>query len=700
MATTSITSGSTSSTAASSAGTTLTAAQISAANKANAQKIISSLGAGSGVDVASLAQNLVNAEKVPQENAINSKIVKNDSKVSGLSSVMFMMSELKNALTALKDKDNFNTLTVNNTNTNAFNVTASTSAAAGDHQVVVNAISRAQLSVSPSSPLATTSLNSGNAFSLTLTATNSANVGITKSYGTYTASINAPAFGTVPSVNDFKNFTVGVDGKTFNLTPAPATATLNDLATDIQKQLRAQDGSSDLSVVYDGTNINITSATTTRVVTNPALSQSTKINLDTGANAGVNANDSITGATFGSIPSVNDFSQFDITIGGTARTIYPSPSTASMTDLAANIQSQLRSLDGNNDISVSYDSTNGLKVSSTSSKTLTGIGLTKKIFSDTPEGVVAAINNSNRGYKAQLIDDGTTSPFKVIVTGANGATEGFTISSDDALGTFGSGFTVPTGYAAADASVTVDGLTYTRKTNAVSDIVPGLTLNLKAVSTTPASINLSRDTSDLKTKITALVTAYNDFDNIIKETTNPKSTLATYGSTLVGDNTVRMVRQQMRSLIFGISSTPGSTYKSLSQIGFSLDQTGVLSLDSAKLDSALSTGVDDIAKMFTGGYNKLSTFAKLPAGIAGDAVKKLTDLLAPTGALLTKSDNANKENTSYQTQLAKLQTRMDALLARYQKQFAAMDSMVGSTNSQKTSLKSTFDGMMATYTNK
>jgi len=67
---------------------------------------------------------------------------------------------------------------------------------------------------------------------------------------------------------------------------------------------------------------------------------------------------------------------------------------------------------------------------------------------------------------------------------------------------------------------------------------------------------------------------------------------------------------------------------------------------------------------------------------------------------LTKSDNANKENTSYQTQLAKLQTRMDALLARYQKQFAAMDSMVGSTNSQKTSLKSTFDGMMATYTNK
>jgi flagellar hook-associated protein 2 len=341
-----------------------------------------------------------------------------------------------------------------------------------------------------------------------------------------------------------------------------------------------------------------------------------------------------------------------------------------------------------------------LKVSSASGKTVTDIGLTKKTYDDTPAGVVAAINSSNRGYKAQLVNDGSASPYKVKIIGANGATEGFSISSDDSAGVFGAGFSVPVGSAAADASVTVDGLTYVRKTNAITDILPGMTLNLKAVSTTSASINLSRDTADLKAKLTALVTAYKDFDNIIKETTNPKSTLETYGATLVGDSTVRMVRQQMRSLIFGVSSTPGTTYKSLSQIGFSLDQTGVLTLDEAKLDTALLTGVDDIAKMFTGGYNKLSTFNTLPAGIAGDAVKKLTNLLAPTGALLSKSNNANTENTTYRERLTKLQTRMDALLARYQKQFAAMDSMVGSVNSQKTSLKSTFEGMMASYTNK
>jgi flagellar hook-associated protein 2 len=135
-------------------------------------------------------------------------------------------------------------------------------------------------------------------------------------------------------------------------------------------------------------------------------------------------------------------------------------------------------------------------------------------------------------------------------------------------------------------------------------------------------------------------------------------------------------------------------------MGYSLNEKGVLSLDEAKLDKVLASNFDDVTKVLTGGYNKLSTYSTAPAGIAGDAFKKLTNLLASSGPLMTKSENANTENTRYQSQLAKLQLRMDALLVRYQKQFASMDSLVGSVNSQKTSLKATFDGMMAAYTNK
>lgn len=695
MATTAVTSTTNSSAAT---GTT-TAAQLAAANKASAQKIISSLSAGSGVDVASLAQNLVEAERAPQVNAINAKITKNENKVSGLSAVMFMMSEFKTALTAVKDKDSFNTVSASSSNSSAFGVTATTSATAGSHDVSVTSLSSAQRSVSSGFANASTSLNAGASFDFTITGTNAGgDLGTPLATGTNSAFINGPKFATNPSVSDFKTFSVTVDGKVYKMTPSPNTATLTDLAFNLQAQLRAQDGSNDLSVtVSGGTNLSIQSLTSTRVITNPSLSNSTTISLDSGASIGVSNGASITGASFGASPSISDFSSFSVTIGGTVRSIVPNPAAATMDALAANIQTQLRTLDGNTDISVSY-SGSALTVTSSSNKTITGAALVKKSYPDTPAGLVEAINSANRGYKAQLVNDGSGStPYKVVIKGSTGSTEGFTVASTSSTNL---GFSVPAGFAASDAVLSVDGVSYTRKTNSITDIVDGLTIDLKAPTSGVANIMVTKDTSAIKTKLTALVTAYNDFNDIVNQTTDPKSTLETYGATLVGDSTVRMVRQQMRSIIFGVSSATGTSLKTISELGFSLNQKGVLSLDATKLDKALANSYDDVTKMFTGGFNNLSTYSNLPAGIAGDAVKKLTNLLSPTGPLMTKSENANTENTKYQAQLTKLQARMDSLLVRYQKQFAAMDSMVGSVNSQKTSLKSTFDAMMASYTNK
>jgi len=115
MATTAISSTTGTTTTATTNGATA-AAQTAAANKAAAQGLISSLGAGSGVDVASLAQNLVNAERVPQENAINAKITKNDGRVSGITASMFMLGELNTALADLKDKKDFNSIAVSGGN--------------------------------------------------------------------------------------------------------------------------------------------------------------------------------------------------------------------------------------------------------------------------------------------------------------------------------------------------------------------------------------------------------------------------------------------------------------------------------------------------------------------------------------------------------------------------------------------------------
>ncbi len=325
---------------------------------------------------------------------------------------------------------------------------------------------------------------------------------------------------------------------------------------------------------------------------------------------------------------------------------------------------------------------------------------------DTPQDVVDAINAAGYGVTAKLIDtgDGSAKPFQVVLSGAEGSAGAFTLTTGYGSGTASPGLNF-TGtnvgtQAASDAQVKIDGITYTRNTNVLKDVVPGVTINLKAPTTSSAQVNLTRENTAVKDKLTALVTSYNDAMTMLNVVTDPKSTMDTYGATLVGDSTVRMIKQQLRGMFAGTSSTPGTGVGSLWQMGISVDQAGTLAVDSTKLDKALNSNFDDVVKTFSGNQNNLSIYSTAPAGVAGDAVKKLTDLLGPTGVVARQSQNATTQNTKYQDDLAKLQTRMDGLLKRYQKQFAAMDSLVGSVNSQKTSLKSSFDGMMAAYTNK
>lgn len=486
-----------------------TAAQTAASNKAAAQALMTSLSAGSGVDTASLAENLVKAERVPQENAINAKITKNESRISGYSAISFVMSEVQTAFSALKDQTSFSSLTANNSNPTAFSVTTGAYAAEGAHDVEVLQVAKYQRSASNGVASPSASLNGGKGMS------------------------------------------------------------------------------------------------------------------------------------------------FQFTVGGKA---------TSVISLADN--------------------------------------------KDTPQDMVDAINNAKIGVTAKLVNtgDGSATPYQIVLSGPTGASGVFSLSMDYGSGGGSPGVTFSANNAnnqsASDAKIKVDGVTYTRSNNTISDVVAGVTFNLKTTTSTAASLDLTRDTTAIKDKLNTLVQKYNDAMSMFTVVTDPKSTVDTYGATLVGDSTARMLKQQLRSMFTATSSTPGTSISALWQMGFSVDQTGVMSLDSTKLDSALTDYFDDVVKTFTGNQNNVSAYTVASAGIAGDAFKSLSKMLSSTGPMQTQTTNAETQNTKYKDDLTKLGTRMDSLLARYQKQFSAMNSMVGSINSQKTSLKSSFDGMMATLTGK
>jgi len=312
--------------------------------------------------------------------------------------------------------------------------------------------------------------------------------------------------------------------------------------------------------------------------------------------------------------------------------------------------------------------------------------------SDTPQGVVDAINLANKGVKAQLVytSSNDAQPYKILLTGTTGADNQFTLT--DSAGALN----LSNIQTAQNANFTIDGIAYTRSSNTVSDALEGVTLNMRSVATT--NVQLSRDTTDLTTKINALVTAYNDTQSLLNEASNPKSTLENYGATLVNDSLVATLKSKLRSMFMDTSNSTSNGITALRDIGISIDQKGVMSVDAVTLDSKLKSNYDDVVTMFTANRSNTSEYSVERIALANDAVRSLAKMLRTTGDLASQTRNTNTQINRYKEDLDKLNVRMESLLARYNKQFAVMDSMVGSNNSLKSSLKSTFDGMMSSYT--
>ena len=118
------------------------------------------------------------------------------------------------------------------------------------------------------------------------------------------------------------------------------------------------------------------------------------------------------------------------------------------------------------------------------------------------------------------------------------------------------------------------------------------------------------------------------------------------------------------------------------------------------MDLALNFKFNDTITLLSGNQEDQKSFDTTASGLAGDASKLLVTMLGVTGSLSTETANANTRISKFQDNLAALNDRMEKLLARYQKQFAVMDSIVGQSKATQTSLTGTFAGMMAMYTNK
>lgn len=306
----------------------------------------------------------------------------------------------------------------------------------------------------------------------------------------------------------------------------------------------------------------------------------------------------------------------------------------------------------------------------------------------TLEDVRNAINTANIGVSATIVNDGSGSPYRLAIaaseSGTANAISSITIQSggDDALNELlaynpttnaPGAATLTQAVPAANASFTVNGIAITSSSNTVADAIQGVTLNLRST-TTSATLTVERDTDAIVEAAASFVESYNALVSQLKL----RSAYATDGETapvLSGDGTVRMMLEQLRSLL--ATGASGGTLSFMSQAGISVQTDSSLKLDSSKLTSAMASDFSDVANLFTstsGFMTRLDSW---------------TDSALQAGGLIDlRLNTLNDSIDDLNDQIEKLEARMVKIEQQYTISYTNLNILLASMDSLSTYLSS------------
>jgi len=266
------------------------------------------------------------------------------------------------------------------------------------------------------------------------------------------------------------------------------------------------------------------------------------------------------------------------------------------------------------------------------------------------------------------------------VSGAGNNEVTFTSTTSDtnvanltSSGTAG-GLDATTVSAAQDADFSVNGTSFSRSSNSVSDVISGVTLNLVKSSGTPQVINVTRGADNSQKTINDVITAYNDLINTYKTmTANANNSTSSKVGTFANSPTTLSFINDIKSR-FAIGATYGSAdpvngkYNTLSMnaMGMDLQLDGTIKFNSAAYSLASSKGLQNI----------------LAAGVR---VGGTSSTLSTTPAITTTQGNALSTETA--------QTVFTSMVAGQTLTMAGLTFKAGSLGASAAQVASAFSGI-------
>lgn len=334
-------------------------------------------------------------------------------------------------------------------------------------------------------------------------------------------------------------------------------------------------------------------------------------------------------------------------------------------------------------------------------KTTLGVGYLKF---DTPDGekevyiseanstlekMAETINNSSAGVRAVVINDRKDKEdnFKLQISG---------LKSGD-----GNEVKFPTIYLldgecdlqfeeqtkSNNAKFKLDGHEYETESNQITDIIPGVTLDLKRASIgQPVNIQVNENREVISGKIKSFVDSYNAALGFIQ--TQNKLTNDSKGNPrlgpLGGDGMLRMTESRLRSIIQDPQNTE-SKFRRVIELGIEFNRNGTLQLNEEKFSKIVNSEPDEVAKFLRGNF--------VSEGFIPQMKRGLGNIVDPS------TGPVSSRKKSYQDRVAQIDKRIDQKeksLAKREETLRAKFAKMEETMSKMQSQGSAVQGSLAT----
>lgn len=295
---------------------------------------------------------------------------------------------------------------------------------------------------------------------------------------------------------------------------------------------------------------------------------------------------------------------------------------------------------------------------------------------DTMQTLLDRFNDATSGFgsgtrtaTAGLGDDGR---IRLTDDTGGGSRLNFSMSFTKADGTTGTLGTTETSVAGRsrelqvgkEAIIRVDGREIRRASNAFTDAINGVTLNLTSAEPgTAIDVTVERDQKTAVDTVQALADAYNGIRKFFDEQRQPDSALYANSSLR---RTVENFTTALRTKVTG-----NETYSSLAVTGLALDRNGLLTVDKDKLNKALSDKPEEVEALF--GFAGVGTaFVKATDDATrfgtGSISSQISSIDNSTVSLRQKETTARSRLTLRRDQLVAQYTRMEEAIARLRSQ--------------------------------